>query len=96
MDYAELPNNDPSSQEHLVNITSFSLRKNQKSKERLRQQAEFQAYALHQYGGDIMHEINVPTASYRMGVAEMALGLAVIDMNQSETVFYVNLWLPSR
>jgi len=50
---------------------------------------------------DVLHEINVPTASYRMGMREMALGLAVIDLNQSPEsppliLWYANLWLPSR
>ena len=42
-----------------------------------------------------MHEINVPTCSYRMGVKEMAFGLAAFDFASGD-VTYVNLWLPSR
>jgi len=39
-------------------------------------------------------EVVVPTCSYRMGVREMALGLAVVE--PSGEVTYANLWLPSR
>ena len=39
-------------------------------------------------------EIVVPTTSYRMGVAEMGLGLMSVS-SQGE-IFYTNLWLPSR
>lgn len=39
-------------------------------------------------------EVVVPTCSYRMGVPEMAFGLAVVDSSGSLT--YSNLWLPSR
>lgn len=43
-----------------------------------------------------LHEVIVPTASYRMGVKEMAIGLAVIDLSDKPTVAYTNLWLPYR
>ena len=45
-----------------------------------------------------MHEIVVPTCSYRMGVPEMALGLATFKFNSGGggTMVYHNLWLPSR
>ena len=36
----------------------------------------------------------VPTASYRMGVPSMGLGLVTISSQGH--VFYTNLWLPSR
>lgn len=54
----------------------------------------------HPVDQDQLHEIMVPTCSYRMGVREMALGLAVIDLggpkwNATEAL-YANLWLPSR
>jgi len=39
-------------------------------------------------------EVVVPTCSYRMGVKEMGLGLAVI--NKEGEIFYANLWLPGR
>ena len=42
----------------------------------------------------IVHEIVVPTCSYRMGVPEMALGLATF--HSDGTMVYQNLWLPSR
>ncbi len=45
-----------------------------------------------------IHEIIVPTCSYRMGVKEMALGLVTIafDKQGIGEVTYFNLWLPSR
>jgi len=45
-----------------------------------------------------IHEIIVPTCSYRMGVKEMAFGLAQINFDTEEIgeVSYSNLWLPSR
>jgi hypothetical protein len=43
-----------------------------------------------------IHEINVPTCSYRMGVPEMAFGLARFDFSADGTMTYHNLWLPSR
>ena len=43
----------------------------------------------------LLHEINVPTVSYRMGVKQMAFGLAVANLDSGEFV-YRNLWLPSR
>ena len=39
-------------------------------------------------------EIVVPTTSYRMGVADMGLGL--ISVSSQGEIFYTNLWLPSR
>ena len=42
-----------------------------------------------------IHEIIVPTCSYRMGVKEMAIGIATIDQDVGE-ITYHNLWLPSR
>jgi len=39
-------------------------------------------------------EIIVPTCSYRMGVKEMAVGLAVFS--RSGEVVYTNLWVPAR
>ena len=47
-----------------------------------------------------MHEIVVPTCSYRMGVPEMAFGLATFKFNGGGggggMMVYHNLWLPSR
>lgn len=43
---------------------------------------------------ETMTEIVVPTCSYRMGVKEMGLGLAVFS--RSGEVAYYNLWVPSR
>ena len=46
-----------------------------------------------------LHEIVVPTTSYRMGVPEIAMGLALIDLNQpyhKASFWYANLWLPGR
>jgi len=42
----------------------------------------------------LVWEVVVPTCSYRMGVKEMGLGLAVV--NTQGEIFYANLWLPSR
>lgn len=51
----------------------------------------------------ILHEIVVPTCSYRMGVKEMAFGIAAINLNSINDktkdkieLIYANLWLPSR
>lgn len=45
-----------------------------------------------------IHEIVVPTCSYRMGVKEMAFGFGLINMKGSgpPELLYTNLWLPSR
>ena len=56
MDYAESPEileDDDEGQKglpprHKVNMTNFSLQKNQKDKASLKQQSEFQSYILHQ------------------------------------------------
>ena len=57
MDYAESPeileDDDEGHQKglpprHRVNMTNFSLQKNQKDKASLKQQSEFQSYILHQ------------------------------------------------
>ena len=57
MDYAESPeileDDDEGHQKglpprHKVNMTNFSLQKNQKDKASLKQQSEFQSYILHQ------------------------------------------------
>ena len=46
---------------------------------------------------ELIHEVIVPTCSYRMGVREMAFGLASIDLqNGDERILYTNLWLPRR
>jgi len=52
---------------------------------------------------NILHEIVVPTCSYRMGVKEMSFGISVINLNSIRNtkegkieLFYANLWLPSR
>ncbi|KAK3913847.1 Cell division control protein 1 [Frankliniella fusca] len=42
-----------------------------------------------------VHEIEVPTCSYRMGVSDMGFGFALIDETRNEFQ-YVVLWLPSR
>ena len=44
---------------------------------------------------NVLHEIIVPTCSYRMGVKEMALGLVVLDTDTAQLTYH-NLWLPSR
>ena len=52
---------------------------------------------------EILHEIVVPTCSYRMGVKEMAFGIAAVNLNsindkteEKIELIYANLWLPSR
>ena len=54
-------------------------------------------------GPEMLHEIVVPTCSYRMGVKEMAFGIGAINLNSVDKnkndeieLFYANLWLPSR
>jgi len=42
----------------------------------------------------LVWEVVVPTCSYRMGVQDMGLGLAVVS--REGEVFYSNLWLPAR
>lgn len=42
----------------------------------------------------LVWEVVVPTCSYRMGVKEIGLGLAVVGTDGEVT--YTNLWLPSR
>ncbi|XP_067011180.2 uncharacterized protein Mppe [Anabrus simplex] len=48
-----------------------------------------------QLGRGIIHEVMVPTCSYRMGVPDMGYGVAVID-SASQRLAYTVLWLPSR
>ena len=64
---------------------------------------EKENFEFSNFGKNILHEIVVPTCSYRMGVKEMSFGLGVIDLNSIEgnkegkiELFYANLWLPSR
>ena len=53
---------------------------------------------------NILHEVVVPTCSYRMGVKEMAFGISAINLNSvmdtekdiKIELAYANLWLPSR
>ena len=52
---------------------------------------------------EMLHEIVVPTCSYRMGVKEMAFGIGAINLNSVDIaknneveLLYANLWLPSR
>lgn len=49
----------------------------------------------YQLNNGLVHELMVPTCSYRMGVADMGFGAAVIDGN-TDTMLYAVLWLPSR
>lgn len=51
-------------------------------------------YQLRMDVGDI-HEIQIPTCSYRMGTPHMGYGLAYID-TQEKTVEFTILWLPDR
>ncbi|XP_012538134.1 uncharacterized protein LOC105837698 [Monomorium pharaonis] len=51
-------------------------------------------YQLRMDVGDI-HEVQIPTCSYRMGVPHMGYGLAYID-TQEKTVEFTILWLPGR
>ena len=53
---------------------------------------------------NILHEVIVPTCSYRMGVKEMAFGIGAVNLNAMNgdktdltiDLEYANLWLPSR
>ncbi|XP_011258011.1 uncharacterized protein LOC105252368 [Camponotus floridanus] len=51
-------------------------------------------YQLRMDVGDI-HEVQIPTCSYRMGTPHMGYGLAYID-TQEKTVEFTILWLPGR
>ncbi|OXU20292.1 hypothetical protein TSAR_013928 [Trichomalopsis sarcophagae] len=51
-------------------------------------------YQLRLDMGDI-HEIQIPTCSYRMGTPNMGYGLAYID-TQEKTLDFTILWLPER
>ncbi|KAL0113815.1 hypothetical protein PUN28_011270 [Cardiocondyla obscurior] len=51
-------------------------------------------YQLRMDVGDI-HEVQIPTCSYRMGMLHMGYGLAYID-TQEKTVEFTILWLPNR
>ena len=62
---------------------------------------EPQYLSLDGAGNSVIHEVIVPTCSYRMGVKEMAFGLAIIDISDPNAednghIFYTNLWLPAR
>lgn len=43
---------------------------------------------------EYLHEIMIPTCSYRMGMADMGYGAAIIE--QDGTLHYTVLWLPRR
>ncbi|PNF22752.1 hypothetical protein B7P43_G06671 [Cryptotermes secundus] len=49
----------------------------------------------YQLNTGLVHELMVPTCSYRMGVSNMGFGAAVID-GTTDTMLYAVLWLPSR
>nr|XP_050848831.1 metallophosphoesterase 1 isoform X3 [Vespula vulgaris] len=51
-------------------------------------------YQLRMDVGDI-HEVQIPTCSYRMGVRNMGYGIAYID-TQEKIVEFTILWLPNR
>ncbi|XP_058788617.1 uncharacterized protein LOC131662744 [Phymastichus coffea] len=53
-----------------------------------------QLYQLRLDMGDI-HELQIPTCSYRMGTHHMGFGLAYID-TQEKTLDFTVLWLPDR
>ena len=78
----------------LGNVTIFTQKRNIEDHDSEPEQPKI---ILHQSDTRI-HEIIVPTCSYRMGVKEMAFGLAKIsfDTENVEEVTYSNLWLPSR
>jgi len=73
------------------NVTLFTQKK---SEEDLDEPNIIQIHAEDQR----IHEVIVPTCSYRMGVKEMAFGLVTINFDQDEVseITYFNLWLPSR
>ena len=80
----------------LGNVTIFTQKRNIEDHDNS-EPLEQPKIILHQSDTRI-HEIIVPTCSYRMGVKEMAFGLAQIsfDTENVEEVTYSNLWLPSR
>jgi hypothetical protein len=54
---------------------------------------------LHNFDSGFIHEIEVPTCSYRMGTEDIAFGLGIIfNLNGSDPpiMIYTNLWLPKR
>ncbi|KAL6267379.1 hypothetical protein P5V15_000454 [Pogonomyrmex californicus] len=55
---------------------------------------ETHLYQLRMDVGDI-HEVQIPTCSYRMGMPHMGYGLVYID-TQEKTVDFTILWLPNR
>ena len=79
----------------LGNVTIFTQKRNIDDDHD--SEAEQPKIILHQSDTRI-HEIIVPTCSYRMGVKEMAFGLAKISFDTENVgeVTYSNLWLPSR
>jgi len=72
------------------NVTIFTQKRDE-------QDADPETITLHESDKRI-HEVIVPTCSYRMGVKEMALGLAKITFDKDDIgeITYFNLWLPSR
>jgi hypothetical protein len=54
---------------------------------------------LQSFESGFIHEIEVPTCSYRMGTEDIAFGLGIIfNLNGSDPpmMIYTNLWLPKR
>ena len=86
---------DEDGKEQRANLTKFT----QKTDNIQSRRNKLLEYPLHVAKNDELHEIVVPTTSYRMGVPEIAMGLALIDLNQSHhkaSFWYTNLWLPGR
>jgi hypothetical protein len=48
----------------------------------------------YQLNDGLLHELMVPTCSYRMGVADMGFGAAVIGKCSSEVIYMHHLCLP--
>ena len=86
---------DEDGRKHRANLTKFT----QKTDNIQSRRNKLLEYPLHVTKKDELHEIVIPTTSYRMGVPEIAMALALIDLNQPNhkaSFWYANLWLPGR
>ncbi|XP_033226292.1 uncharacterized protein LOC117178879 isoform X2 [Belonocnema kinseyi] len=83
-----------SAHEHKAMHTSLDTATDQLSEIRLLPPQEVSFYQLRLDMGDV-HEIQIPTCSYRMGTRHMGYGLAFIN-TQEKTLDFTILWLPER
>lgn len=80
--------------EHKAMHISFDTATDQLSEIWILPPNETPFYQLRMDVGDI-HEVQIPTCSYRMGTPHMGYGLAYID-TQEKTLEFTILWLPGR